>query len=211
MTLVFLSAICFTAAIWKTTQVAKLAKSKTLISRVTLQEPNDTTVRAVISVLTAAHWPRNGKKAQQALFELPQLIDLIGVAIEAGESVFSALTRVVSRASGLLANEFRYLLEAVNFGSTFEDELNSLARRVAQQQITEFSNKLALALRRGTPLARMLHEQASSVRSEIQNQLAKQAGKNETRMLIPLVFLILPVTVLFAIYPSLQLLNLSSI
>ena len=45
------------------------------------------------------------------------------------------------------------------------------------------------------------------MREEIKNRLLEQAGKNETRMLIPLVFLILPVTVLFAIYPSLELLN----
>jgi tight adherence protein C len=53
----------------------------------------------------------------------------------------------------------------------------------------------------------MLSEQALSVREEIKSRLLRQAGRNETRMLIPLVFLILPVTVLFAIYPSLELLN----
>jgi tight adherence protein C len=53
----------------------------------------------------------------------------------------------------------------------------------------------------------MLSEQGVSVREEIKSRLLKQAGRNETRMLIPLVFLILPITVLFAIYPSLELLN----
>jgi tight adherence protein C len=64
-----------------------------------------------------------------------------------------------------------------------------------------------MSLVRGTPLSKMLEDQASSARSEIRNQLLLQAGKNETRMLVPLVFLILPVIVLFAIYPSLKLLN----
>jgi tight adherence protein C len=68
-------------------------------------------------------------------------------------------------------------------------------------------NKVSLALERGTPLAQMLSEQGVSVREEIKSRLLKQAGRNETRMLIPLVFLILPITVLFAIYPSLELLN----
>jgi tight adherence protein C len=53
----------------------------------------------------------------------------------------------------------------------------------------------------------MLSELSASARAEIRNMLLRQAGKNETRMLIPLVFLILPITVLFAIYPSLELLN----
>ena len=66
---------------------------------------------------------------------------------------------------------------------------------------------MILSLVRGTALAKMLEDQSQSVRAEIKNQLLRQAGKNETRMLVPLVFLILPVTVLFAIYPSLKLLN----
>jgi tight adherence protein C len=53
----------------------------------------------------------------------------------------------------------------------------------------------------------MLSELGDSARAEIKNRLLRQAGKNETGMLVPLVFLILPITVLFAIYPSLELLN----
>ena len=66
-----------------------------------------------------------------------------------------------------------------------------------------------MALKRGTPLVFVISEQAETVRQAISSDLMKQAGKNETRMLIPLVFLILPVTVLFAIYPSLQLLSIN--
>jgi tight adherence protein C len=78
---------------------------------------------------------------------------------------------------------------------------------IPQPQVIELTNKIVLALDRGTPLATMLSELGDSARAEIRNRLFRQAGKNETRMLIPLVFLILPITVLFAIYPSLELLN----
>ena len=82
-----------------------------------------------------------------------------------------------------------------------------MSKALPHPQVSEFVNKVSLALERGTPLAQMLSEQGVSVREEIKSRLLKQAGKNETRMLIPLVFLILPITVLFAIYPSLELLN----
>jgi tight adherence protein C len=84
-----------------------------------------------------------------------------------------------------------------------------MSHRLPQRQVSEFTSKLILSLKRGNPLAEMIREQAASARSEIRNELLKQAGRNETRMLIPLVFLILPITVLFAIYPSLQLLNIN--
>lgn len=149
------------------------------------------------------------KNAQQVLFELPDFLELLSVAISSGESIYSSLRRVVPRLNGVLADELRKMLLALELGSDLPGELHELSRRLPQRQVVEFCNKLSLALRRGTPLVRVLSEQAESVRQEVVNQLTKRAGKNETRMLVPLVFLILPVTVLFAVYPSLKLLNIA--
>jgi tight adherence protein C len=107
----------------------------------------------------------------------------------------------------VLSHELEKALRAVEFGAAFVNEIVRVSEVLPNPQVKEFATKVALSLERGTPLARMLSEQSDSVRAEIKNQLLRQAGKNETRMLIPLVFLILPVTVLFAIYPSLELLN----
>ena len=149
------------------------------------------------------------KNTQKVLLELPDFLELLSVSIAAGESIHSSLARVVPRLNGRLAIELSITLRALELGSDLPTELDELAGRLPQRQIIEFCNKLNLALRRGTPLAKVLGEQAESVRQEVLNQLTKQAGKNETRMLVPLVFLILPVTVLFAIYPSLKLLNIA--
>ena len=151
----------------------------------------------------------NKKTSHKVLFELPDFLDLLSVSISAGESIYSSLARVVPRLNGQLATELSTTLRALELGSDLPTELEDLARRLPQRQVIEFCSKLNLALRRGTPLAKVLGEQAESVRQEVLNQLTKQAGKNETRMLVPLVFLILPVTVLFAVYPSLKLLNIA--
>ncbi|MFM6971720.1 MAG: type II secretion system F family protein [Rhodoluna sp.] len=143
------------------------------------------------------------------LFSMPDVLDLLAMAMLSGESIFSALSRVVPRASGPFAIELRKMLSALELGSTYEEELQSMSKRVNQRQVSEFANKLSLTISRGTPIATMLGEQSDAIRHEINNQLIKQAGKNETKMLIPLVFLILPVTILFAIYPSLQLLDIN--
>jgi tight adherence protein C len=142
-----------------------------------------------------------------ALFELPEILDLFVVCLRAGGGVYQALQTVVPRASGELAKELSKILLAVQYGSSLLEEIVRLPRALPHPQFSEFSNKVVLSLLRGTELANMLEDQAQSVRAEIKNQLLRQAGKNETRMLVPLVFLILPVTVLFAIYPSLKLLN----
>lgn len=141
------------------------------------------------------------------LQQLPDFLELIAVAASAGESFYSALRITNSRASGILADEFERVLAAIEMGSSLEFELEGLAGRIRLRQVEEFANKVILAQRRGTPIAKLMRDQASSIRAEIKNQLLAKAGQNETKMLLPLVFLILPVTVLFAIYPSLQFLN----
>ena len=139
-----------------------------------------------------------------AVTELPELAELLAAALEAGDSVFAALARVVHRSQGVLARELQRLFIALEFGADLKAELAQLSLNLPHPQIVEFCSKLSMALDRGSPLAQMLRELAGSARAEIRNDLLRQAGRNETRMLIPLVFLILPVTVVFAIYPSLQ-------
>jgi tight adherence protein C len=146
---------------------------------------------------------------KKAMIELPDFLELLSVALSSGESVYRALHRVVPRLKGVLATELKTSLLALEYGSDLESELSALAERLPQQQVIEMCNKLLMALKRGTPLVLVISEQAETVRQAISSDLMKQAGKNETRMLIPLVFLILPVTVLFAIYPSLQLLSIN--
>jgi tight adherence protein C len=149
----------------------------------------------------------NRAKLDRALFELPEIIDLLVVHLRAGDGIYRSFACVVPRSDGELAKELARVLRAVQFGAAFGAEIKTVAIALPQPQIIEFTNKVAMALERGTPLAQLLSELGASTRAETRNRLLRQAGKNETRMLIPLVFLILPITVLFAIYPSLELLN----
>lgn len=151
------------------------------------------------------------RNLRRAVSELPEILELMSVSLAAGDGLFGALARVVPRANGVVADALKKIVTSLEFGADLDSELQWLARHLPQRQVVEFSSKLSIALNRGTPLAQMLRSLAESTRAEIRNDLLKQAGRNETRMLVPLVFLILPVTVLFAVYPSLQLLNIDYI
>lgn len=151
------------------------------------------------------------KKQNLALSELPEILEVLTVSLNAGDSIFGALVRVGSRANGVLAEALRKMLISLELGSPLEGELEWLARAIPQRQVIEFTTKISSSLRKGTPLAQMLRSLAESTNAELRNVQLKNAGRNETRMLIPLVFLILPVTVLFAVYPSLQLINFGNI
>ena len=62
---------------------------------------------------------------------------------------------------------------------------------------------MAIAVERGTPLADVLRAQAVDVREAGKRALLEAGGRKEIAMMVPVVFLVLPVTVLFALFPGL--------
>ncbi len=66
-----------------------------------------------------------------------------------------------------------------------------------------------MAIERGTPLADVLRAQAQDVRDNAKRELMETAGKKEIAMLAPVVFFILPLTVIFAVFPGLSLMRLN--
>ena len=72
---------------------------------------------------------------------------------------------------------------------------------------TRFVEQLTVALERGTPLAEVLRAQAQDSRDQSKRELIESAGRKEVAMLVPLVFLILPTTIAFAVFPALLVLQ----
>lgn len=152
---------------------------------------------------------RTSKKlANQIDGELPDLIELVSVALSSGLSMHKGLSRVASRSSSRFAAELNLLLKRVDLGSRFDIELTALCERVPTAAVREFANKVSIAMARGTPLVLAFNSLSETLRARQANRLLAKAGTNETKMLIPLVTLVLPTTVIFAIYPSIQFLNL---
>lgn len=75
--------------------------------------------------------------------------------------------------------------------------------------MSRFVEGIAVAIERGTPLADVLRAQAQDVRDNAKRELMETAGKKEIAMLAPVVFFILPLTVIFAVFPGLSLIRLN--
>ena len=86
--------------------------------------------------------------------------------------------------------------------------LAELRDDLGMPSITRLVDQVLAALDRGSPLAEVLRAHALDAREESKRALLEAAGTREVAMLIPLVFLILPVTVLFAVWPGLMVLQL---
>lgn len=140
--------------------------------------------------------------------ELPTTLEFLALCLSAGEGFLDSLRRVAAVGSGELTGEFRRVVLAVGTGSPLADALTEMAARLQLPGLSRAIDQVTAALEHGAPLSAVLHAQAGDAREDAKRVLIEQAGRKEILMLLPLVFLILPLSVLFAIYPGLFILRL---
>ncbi|MBT8161052.1 MULTISPECIES: type II secretion system F family protein [Arthrobacter] len=148
------------------------------------------------------------RRERRMLAEFPALAELMALAVGAGESPVGALDRVCATARGELAKEFALVLAATRSGKSLVEALQDFSRRTDLGPLVRFVDGVVVAVERGTPLADVLRAQASDVRDSAKRELMESAGRKEIGMMVPLVFGVLPLTVIFAIYPGLAVLDL---
>ena len=140
--------------------------------------------------------------------ELPDLVELMSVVLHSGQSLQVALELIAERGIGKFATRVRQMQTRLQLAATLDSELQAICADLPTAGIREFANKVSIAVNRGTPLAASLASLAFTLRQRVANDLLRKAGANETKMLIPLVTMVLPVTVIFALYPSTAVLQL---
>lgn len=148
------------------------------------------------------------RRLARLLDELPAVLEFMTLSLSAGEGILDALRRISRSSSGELASELGSVVTAVNTGLPLADTLTELSKSLDLPPLSRCVDQLVAALERGTPLAEVLRAQAQDARDDAKRVLLELAGKKEVAMLIPLVFLILPVTVAFAIFPGILVLQL---
>jgi len=143
------------------------------------------------------------RREQAMLSEFPVVADLLALSVVAGEAPVDALERVCRLTGGELARDLGRVLARARSGTPVTKALSELAEQTTLESFTRFLQGLVVAIERGTPLADVLRAQAVDVREAGKRALLEAGGRKEISMMIPVVFLILPVTVLFALYPGL--------
>lgn len=165
---------------------------------------------AVIGFLARDWWLGHQVATRRALItsELPVALDLVALAVMAGESVPAAFDRVAGRLGNGVGVELRAVVADIRAGAPIVDAIETLSARVPDAAMARFVDALCTGIERGAPLADILRAQADDARDARRRRLLELGGKKEVLMLVPVVFLIMPVVVVFALYPGLVSLNL---
>lgn len=147
------------------------------------------------------------RREDRMLLEFPTIAELLALSVGAGEGATGALERVAALSQGELSSELRRCLSDARAGANLPAALAGLADRTALPSLARFVDGIVIAVERGTPLAEVLRAQAQDVREAGRRAVMEEAGKREIAMMVPVVFLVLPVTVVFAIFPGMSFLN----
>ncbi len=149
------------------------------------------------------------RRETRMLAEFPTVAELLALAVGAGEGATGALDRVCRLSHGELSAELAQCLADARAGANLPTALQGLADRTGLLSLSRFVDGMVVAVQRGTPLAEVLRAQAQDVREAGRRAVMEAGGRKEIAMLVPVVFLVLPVTVVFAVYPGFAFLRLS--
>lgn len=163
---------------------------------------------AAVAITEAALTAAARRRAARIADELPIVLEFIALCLAAGESLRDALRRVGDVGTGELTGQLRGVVLATGTGSSLSDALLEMARTLEVPPVSRAVDHLVAAIDRGAPLAHVLQDQASDAREDAKRALIEAAGRKEILMLLPLVFLVLPLSVLFAIFPGVVMLRL---
>ena len=146
---------------------------------------------------------RANKRRTDVQRALPTALDLITVCMEAGLSFDSGLAKVVEKTRGTLSDEFARVLHEMQIGKARRDALRDMSKRLDARDITSFVAAIVQADQMGMSLGPVMRAQADDVRLRRRQRAEESAMKAPIKMLFPLMFCILPSTILVVLGPGL--------
>lgn len=163
---------------------------------------------AVLGVVALAMGPTsrlNGKvQDRQRIIQrqLPDVLDLLVISVEAGLGFEQAVDRVIHNVPGELADEFARVMGETSAGSTRADALRGLQERVDVPEIRSFVMAMIQADRFGVSIGRVLRSQADEMRIKRRQLAQEKAQKAPVKMLIPMVFCVFPALFVVILGPA---------
>jgi tight adherence protein C len=152
------------------------------------------------------HYYLNIKKKarnKSALKELPDILDLLTVSLEAGLGFDSAVSKVVSKKDGVLSAEFHRSLEELRLGRTRREALSGIKNRLEVEEVRAFISSILQAEKLGIGLVQVLRIQSNEVRERRRQRAEEEAMKAPVKMLFPLVLFIFPSLFIVLLGPAL--------
>lgn len=153
-------------------------------------------------------WIYEKKKERQeaVLRELPNMVDMLALIVEAGLDFNAAARRVCDQFKGEknpMIYEIEMLLNNIRLGMTREQALNTMAERVNMQDIYAFCSILIQSEKMGASIGHVLKEQAVKLRRERFMKVERMGAVATQKLLVPMVIFVFPLIFFVVLGPIL--------
>ena len=205
-------------AIHVTFFIACAASAIALATRV-IKEPNPTLqmeiilIGAIFGFLGPRLFLTRRISARQHLIQLqlPDLLDLLTVSVEAGLGFDAGVSKCIEKMEGPLSEECRTILREVRVGKARKQALRDAAERIKVHDVDVFFSAIIQAEQLGVSLAKVLRVQSDQLRLKRRQRAEETAQKAPIKMMFPLVMFIFPTIFIVLMGPAiLQALNIVS-
>ncbi|MCW2846827.1 MAG: type secretion system family protein [Marmoricola sp.] len=139
------------------------------------------------------------EKLQRAL---PDAIDLLTISVESGLGFDAACAQVARNTEGPLADEFARMLQEMQIGRGRSEALRSLADRTNLPDLRQFVSAMVQADAFGIPVGQVLRVQSAEIRVKRRQWAEEMAQKVPVKILVPLIFCILPCLFIAVLGPA---------
>jgi tight adherence protein C len=133
---------------------------------------------------------------------LPDAIDLLTISVESGLGFDAALSQVARNTDGPLSEEFARVLQEMQIGMGRGAALRALGDRTHVPEVKGFVSAMIQADALGIPVAQVLRVQSREIRTKRRQRAEEKAQQVAIKILIPLIFCILPCLFIAVLGPA---------
>jgi tight adherence protein C len=145
---------------------------------------------------------RSQRRLDAIDYELPELIDLLIVTVEAGLGFASSLQVAATRVGGALGDELRLVLQEQSMGLSTEETLRNMLARCDTPFVRSFVRAIVQGETLGVSIGQILRNISDEMRSRRRAKAEERAQKAPIKILFPLIFLIFPAMFLILLGPA---------
>jgi tight adherence protein C len=132
------------------------------------------------------------KRQRMIQRQLPDVMDLLTISVEAGLGFDAALTQVTHNVPGPLSEELARLLQEVQIGVSRAEAFRHLGERTSVDELQSFVLSMIQADLFGVSIANVLRAQSRELRQKRRQRAEEIAQKIPVKLLFPMIFLVLP-------------------
>lgn len=138
------------------------------------------------------------------LYALPDTLDQMTIAVEAGLGFDSAMAKAARGGEGPLAEELIRVLQDMSIGRTRRDAFKELESRTSSEDLRRFTRAIIQADAYGVAIGDVLRVQAGEMRTKRRQRAEEQAQKVTVKIIFPLIFCLLPVMFIVILLPPIM-------